>query len=69
VTRGERFGIPFHAIFNSDGKLLIDSNGPLGNIGSPGGIEGKKHLRKMLMESRKRLTDAEIDTLVESIKD
>jgi hypothetical protein len=38
-------------------------------IREPGGIEGKKHLRKMLMQTRKRLTDAEIDQLVDSMKD
>ncbi len=69
LTKGKHYGVPFHAIFNSDGEIVIDSAGPLGNIGHPGGFEGKKHLRKMLMASRKQLTDAEIDKMVESVKE
>jgi hypothetical protein len=67
LTRGESHGIPFHAIFDSDGEMLIDSAGPLGNIGHPAGFEGTKHLRKMLLETRQRLTDSDIDQLVESV--
>ncbi len=66
VVRGQHVGIPFHAIFDASGAMLIDSNGPLGNIGHPSGIEGKKQLRKMLQETRQNLTDAEIDHLVEN---
>jgi hypothetical protein len=66
IVRAEQFGIPFHAIFDASGTLLIDSNGPLGNIGSPGGTEGKKHLKSMLTKTRRNLTDAEVDNLVES---
>jgi hypothetical protein len=69
LTGGQQHGVPFHAIFDSNGELLIDSAGPLGNIGHPSNVEGKKHLRKMLHETRKNLTDAEIDQLVESLGD
>jgi hypothetical protein len=69
LTRGEHHGVPFHAIFDPNGELLIDSAGPLGNIGHPSGLEGKKHLRKMLVETRKNLTDAEVDQLVEGLDD
>ncbi len=69
VTRGGEFGIPFHAIFDASGKMLVDSAGPLGNVGFPSGFDGKKQLRKMLQSSRQNLTDAEIDQLVQSIPD
>ena len=70
LTGGEgRYGIPFHAIFDSDGRMLINSNSPIGNIGYPSGFEGKKHLRKMLMETRSRLTDKQIEELVASLND
>ncbi len=69
ITRGQQHGVPFHAIFSPSGELLVDSAGPLGNIGHPSGVEGKKHLRKMLLGTRKNLTDAEIDQLVESVGD
>jgi hypothetical protein len=67
VTGGRRFGIPFHAIFDWDQKLLIDSEGVLGNIGFPSGYEGRKHMRKMLMTTRERLVDAEIEQIVDSL--
>jgi hypothetical protein len=65
ITRGELYGV--YAIFDSNGKMLIDNKGPLGNIGYPGDIEGKKHLRKMLLATRQNLSDAEIDQLVNGI--
>ena len=69
VYRGQNLGIPFHAIFDASGTMLIDSNGPLGNIGAAGGTEGNLHLRKMLNESRQNITDTEIEQLVESMRD
>lgn len=60
-------GVPFHAIFDASGAKIIDSAGPLGNIGAPSGYEGGKHLKKMLMESRKNLTEEEIDKLIKSL--
>ena len=69
ITRGEHHGIPFFAIFDPDGKRLIDSSGPLGNIGYPSGFEGKKHLRKMLMETRKNLTPEDVDAVVGTLED
>jgi beta-lactamase regulating signal transducer with metallopeptidase domain len=60
-------GVPFHAIFDPSGAKIIDSAGPLGNIGAPSGYEGGKHLRKMLMDSRKNLTEEEIDKLIKSL--
>jgi hypothetical protein len=68
ITIDKNGGVPFHAIFDPDGKRLIDSEGPLGNIGNPGGDEGKRHLRRMLTETKQRLTDAEIDQLIESLE-
>jgi hypothetical protein len=69
VTADKSHGIPFHAIFDKDEKRLIDSAGPLGNIGSPGGLEGLRHLRKMITTTRQNLSDAEIDQIVESKND
>jgi hypothetical protein len=66
ITHGELYGV--YAIFDSSGKMLIDSKGPLDNIAYPNNIEGKKHLRKMLLATRQNLSDAEIDHLVESVR-
>jgi hypothetical protein len=69
LTHGKHHGVPFHAIFDPGGDLLIDSAGPLGNIGYPSDFEGKKQLRKMLLTTRHILTDAQIDQLIASIED
>ncbi len=41
LTGHERQGVPFCAIFDPTGKMLITSESPLGNIGHPEGFEGK----------------------------
>jgi hypothetical protein len=66
LLRRQQAGVPFHAIFDASGTLLIDSIGPTGNIGHPSGFEGMQQLRKMLSTTRQNLTDAEIDQMVES---
>jgi Thioredoxin-like len=69
LTGHERQGIPFCAIFDPTGKMLITSESPLGNIGHPEGFEGKRHIRKMLLATRTRLTDPQIDEIVNSLSD
>ncbi|HBE66544.1 MAG TPA: hypothetical protein DDW52_00210 [Planctomycetaceae bacterium] len=69
ITRGGRFGVPFHAVFDAQENLVIDSDGPLGNIGHPSGFEGKRHLQEMLLKGRKRLTATEIENLIGSLDD
>lgn len=70
ITQGKHHGIPFYGIFDQEEKLLIDSAGPLGNIGYPGGeVESRNHLRKMLLNTRRNLTVAEVDQLAESVED
>ncbi len=64
LTGHERQGIPFYAIFDPTGKMLITSESPLGNIGHPEGFEGKRHIRKMLLATRSKLTDQQIDAIV-----
>ncbi len=69
LTLGKHHGVPFHAIFEADESMLVDSAGNLGNIGHPSGYEGKKRMRKMLETGSKTLTPSEIDQLVESLED
>jgi hypothetical protein len=49
--------------------MLITSDSPLGNIGHPEGFEGKRHIRKMLLATRSKLTDQQIDAIVNSLSD
>ncbi len=61
-------GVPCHAILDADGKELINSIGPLGNIGDPSGsFEGTEHLRKMLKLTTRNLSDADIESLIRSL--
>ena len=69
LTDGEHYGVPFHAIIDPDAKMLINSASTIGNIGHPSGFEGKKHLRKMLTETRSKLTGKQIDEIVASLND
>ncbi len=68
MTKGRLVGIPFHSIHAADGSLLIDSYGPLGNIGYPGGLESLRHFRQMLETGRIHLNATEIDELVKSLE-
>jgi hypothetical protein len=68
VSDRGRFGVPFHAIFDADEKLLIDSDGPTGNIGHPSGFEGLQHLQIMFEESRTNLSDAQIKQVVATLE-
>jgi beta-lactamase regulating signal transducer with metallopeptidase domain len=69
LSKDRLVGIPFHAMFDADQNLIIDSYGPLGNIGCISGYDGKQHFRKMLESARINLTDDEINELLDSIVD
>ena len=60
-------GVPWHAIIEPDGEVLFTSDGPLGNIGMPGSIEGARYFRKMLEGTARRLSSDDIDKLMESL--
>lgn len=59
--------IPWYAITEPDGTVLITSDGPTGNIGMPGSLDARKHFRKMLAETVVRLSATDIDHLIESL--
>ena len=67
TSQRKNFGVPFHAIYDDNAQLLIDSESPVGNIGNPSGFEGRKHMKKMLLETRKKLTEAEVQKIVDSL--
>lgn len=60
----EQHGIPFYTIFDADERPLINSESPVGNIGHPSSFEGRRYLTKMLDQTRRKLTKAEIDQIV-----
>jgi hypothetical protein len=69
LTDGQNFGIPFFAIFDADGRRLITSESPIGNTGFPDGFDETRHMRKMLTETRGKITTEQIDRLIDSLND
>ncbi|HQR06037.1 MAG TPA: hypothetical protein PLN21_04400 [Gemmatales bacterium] len=57
-------GIPWTAILDANGKVVVTSDGPDGNFGFPSTREGVAHFRSMLVQGRHRFTDAELDALL-----
>ena len=64
----EHFGVPFYAIFDPNEQRLIDSEAPTGNIGHPSSYEGRLHLSEMLSRTRKKLTDAQIEQIIQTLE-
>jgi hypothetical protein len=63
-----RYGVPCHSILNADGAVLATSIGPLGNIGCPDASpESSGHLRKMLKAAAIRMTDDDIEQIIQSL--
>ncbi len=60
-------GIPWLAITEPDGTVLATSDGPLGNVGFPGSIEGIRHFRQMLDRTVRKLSSGEVDGLIRSL--
>ncbi len=58
---------PWFAIAEPELKVLVTSQGPLGNIGFPNSIEERRHLKKMITSTARHITAAECDRLIESL--
>lgn len=65
---GANQGIPWFVIAEPDGKILMTSKGPTGNMGMPSSTEDFRHLRKMLEQTAQRLSGKEIGELIESLR-
>jgi hypothetical protein len=63
----EARGIPWMVVLDADGKPLIDSNGPDGNIGFPSSVSGREHFEKMLRTTARNLTATEIRSLLDAL--
>ena len=63
LTQGERKGYPWSVILDAEGKALITSDGPNGNVGCPVTEDEAKHFFEMLKATRQRLTDEELAVL------
>ncbi len=61
-------GIPWYAMLDAEGRAIVTSDPGTGNVGFPTEEAGYAHLRVMLQKAARRLTPAEIDTLIASVK-
>jgi hypothetical protein len=60
-------GLPWFAFLDSDGRAIITSTGPKGNVGHPYQPDEVAHFETMLKTARRHLTDDEISRLITSI--
>ena len=65
--RKDEVSTPWTAVLNADGKPLITSDGPNGNIGFPSESAGRAHWEKMVRTAAWRLTEPEIQELLRRI--
>ena len=54
-----RGGIPWHVILDANGKEVIDSTGPKGNVGCPAQPHEIDYFCKMIDETRKHMSDVD----------
>ncbi|MHC4283413.1 MAG: hypothetical protein ACYSWZ_10645 [Planctomycetota bacterium] len=56
-------GIPWYAILDAEGKALITSDGPEGNIGHPLRPAEITHFIRMIKETSRNITSGQISTI------
>jgi hypothetical protein len=61
-------GIPWVVILDADGKPLINSDAPEGNIGNPSEPKEVEHFEKMLGTTAQHMSDAEIKILMADLQ-
>ena len=62
-------GIPWMVILNADGKQLVTSDGPRGNIGYPSEPHEIEYFVAMLNQTRHNLSDAQVKTLERQLQE
>jgi len=71
LRRGAEGGIPWMAILNAEGQVLVTSNGPDGeNVGFPSASEpnGIRHFVRMFQTTAQRLTDDDLARLRQALE-
>ena len=67
LTEGRSVGYPWSVILDANGKALINSDGPAGNVGCPVSDAERAHFIEMIRASRQRITDEELDVLAKEL--
>src|ERR1051326_1563005 len=60
-------GLPWFAFIDGNGKALVTSTAPTGNVGHPNAPEEVAYFKTMLQQVKHHLTDAQIDELIASL--
>jgi thiol-disulfide isomerase/thioredoxin len=60
-------GIPWHAILDAGGKVLITSDGPKGNIGFPLRPAEIAHFIRMIKETSRNITSGQISAIEKTL--
>jgi hypothetical protein len=66
---GKEQGLPWFAFVGPEGQPIVTSTGPKGNVGMPWQPHEVEHFETMLVKAKKRLSDAEVATLIASMKE
>lgn len=61
-------GLPWLIMLDGDGAELISGVGPEGNIGAPVQPEECAHFVDMLKQTKKRLTDADVEVIAAELE-
>jgi hypothetical protein len=64
----KEYSTPWMVILDADGKPLIDSDAPTGNIGFPGEPDSQEHWAKMIRSTARHLTEADVDRLLKPLR-
>jgi hypothetical protein len=62
-------GIPWFVFLDVDGRAVVTSDGPKGNVGFPAAPHEIAYFRTMLEQSTRSLTAADITALVASLEE
>jgi hypothetical protein len=65
--RPKQGGIPWMVILDADGRPLINSDGPKGNIGFPSSPVSIAHFEEMLRSTSRLLTDDDLKTMLDEL--
>jgi hypothetical protein len=60
-------GLPWFAFVDGEGRALVTSTGPKGNVGHPYQPDEVAYFKTMLQTTKRHLTDADIEMLVTSL--
>ncbi len=68
-TGKKSVGIPWFVFLDGDGKPLVTSDGPKGNVGFPAAPHEIAYFKTMLEKVKRHLTDQDIAILIRSLEE